>query len=56
MTDGANQHPWVAQVIADRDPEWLHNPSESIFKAPLTQKARLWWGSGKVQTDVDSRR
>ncbi|PHT94118.1 Cytochrome f [Capsicum annuum] len=53
MTDGANQHPWVAQVIADRDLEWLHNPSASIFKAPLTQKVRLWWGSGKPILVID---
>lgn len=44
MTDRANQRTWLAQVIADGELEWLHNPSARIFKASLTQEARFWWG------------
>lgn len=36
MTDKVNQSPWLAQVIAEGEPEWLNNPSAWVFKALLS--------------------
>ena len=36
-----NHRLWVAIFIAERDPLWLTQPSERIYKASLTQEEKF---------------
>ncbi|PHT35754.1 hypothetical protein CQW23_23454 [Capsicum baccatum] len=53
----AKQHPWLANIIAERKPTWVTNPNERIYKSYLTEEAKFWWGVMRIwmmPTDGDN--
>lgn len=44
LKDWENQRRWLVTHIVDREPIWLTNPNERIYKASLIPEEKFWWG------------